>query len=70
MPMFFVLFVPPLASQWLSALVYAAVSIILLGLVTFIAVITARIKVKQALRFYWVWGGATAAAALAAAMIW
>ncbi len=68
--LFFVLFVPPLASQWLSVLVYAAVSIILLLLVTFVAVITARIKANQALWFYWVWGGAAAAAAFAAAVIW
>jgi NADH-quinone oxidoreductase subunit H len=38
-------------------------------LVTLLAATTARLTVMRAFRFYWVWGGVAAAAAMVAAVV-
>ncbi len=66
---FFVLFVPRLDSVLANAALYFLVSLGLIVLVTLAAATTARLTVKRAFRFYWVWGGLAAAAAMVAAVI-
>jgi NADH-quinone oxidoreductase subunit H len=66
---FFVLFVPHLDSMLANAALYFLISLGLIVLVTLAAATTARLTVKQAFRFYWVWGGLAAGAAMAAAVI-
>jgi NADH-quinone oxidoreductase subunit H len=66
---FFVLFVPHLDSTLANAMLYLAVSLGLMVLVTLTAATTARLTVKRAFRFYWVWGGLAATAAMVVAVI-
>jgi NADH-quinone oxidoreductase subunit H len=66
---FFVLFAPHLASPLANAALYLAVSLALIALVTLLAATTARLTVMRAFRFYWVWGGMAAAAAMVAAVM-
>jgi NADH-quinone oxidoreductase subunit H len=66
---FFVLFVPHLDSLLANAALYFLISLGLIVLVTLTAATTARLTVKQAFRFYWVWGGLAAGAAMVAAVI-
>ncbi len=66
---FFVLFVPRLGNPLASALLYLAVGLGLIALVTLVAATTARLTVKRAFRFYWLWGGLAAAAAMVVAVI-
>ena len=67
--LFAVVFVP--ATPWpaLSALVYLAAGFAVLGLMTVLAASTARLRVAQAFRFYWVWGGVASAVTIAAALV-
>ena len=66
---FFVLFIPRLANPAANSSLYLGVSVVLIVLATLIAAITARFTVKRAFRFYWVWGGLAAAAAMVVAVI-
>jgi NADH-quinone oxidoreductase subunit H len=66
---FFVLFVPRLGNSVANGSLYLAVSLVLIALATLTAAITARLTVKRAFRFYWVWGGFAAAAAMVVAVI-
>lgn len=66
--LFVVLFVPRAGSAAVNVASFAGVSLVLLVAVTTLAATTARLKVNQAFRFYWIWGGLAAAAALVAAM--
>jgi NADH-quinone oxidoreductase subunit H len=66
---FFVLFVPHLSNPGANAALYLVVSLILIALATLTAAMTARLTVKRAFRFYWVWGGLAAAAAMVVAVI-
>jgi NADH-quinone oxidoreductase subunit H len=66
---FFVLFVPQLSNPVASVAVYLVTGFWLIALVTLTAALTARLTVSRAFRFYWVWGGLAAAAALAVAMV-
>lgn len=68
--LFAVLFFPTIISGGLGLLWYVLISIALIILVTVLAVSTARLRLNQAFRFYWLWGALTAVAAFAAAMIW
>jgi NADH-quinone oxidoreductase subunit H len=68
--MFAVLFVPPLASAVATAVLYFAICAGLLGLITLLAMTTARVRLAQAFRFYWVWGGVASAAAILVALVW
>jgi NADH-quinone oxidoreductase subunit H len=66
---FFVLFVPHLGNGLANAAVYFLVGFGLVVLVTLAAATTARLTVKRAFRFYWVWGGLAAVAAMVVAVI-
>ncbi len=66
---FFVLFVPHFGNVLANAALYLLVSLGLIVLVTLAAATTARLTVKRAFRFYWVWGGLAAAAAMVVAII-
>jgi NADH-quinone oxidoreductase subunit H len=66
---FFVLFVPHFRSVPANAALYFGISLGLMVLVTLAAATTARLTVKRAFRFYWVWGGLAAAAAMVVAII-
>jgi NADH-quinone oxidoreductase subunit H len=66
---FFVLFVPRLDNSVANAVLYLAISVGLTALATLTAAITARLTVKRAFRFYWLWGGLAAAAAMVMAVI-
>jgi len=66
---FFVLFVPHLGNWAADAALYLAVGLGLIALVTATAAMTARLTVARAFRFYWIWGGLAAGAAIVVAMI-
>lgn len=66
---FFVLFVPRLSNPIANAVLYLAVGLGLIALVTLVAATTARLTVKRAFRFYWLWGGLAATAAMVVAVI-
>ncbi len=66
---FFVLFAPALSNPLADAALYLAVGVVLIGLVTLLAATTARLTVMRAFRFYWIWGGVAAAAAMVAAVM-
>ena len=66
---FFVLFVPRLGNSIANAALYLAVSLGLTALATLTAALTARFTVKRAFRFYWLWGGLAAGAAMVIAVI-
>jgi NADH-quinone oxidoreductase subunit H len=68
--LFAVLFVPAAPHPAATAALYLAVGLAVLGAVTVLAATTARIRLAQAFRFYWTWGGAASAAALLAALVW
>ncbi len=68
--LFAALFFPSLISGGLGLIWYVLISLVLVVLVTVLAVSTARLRLNQAFRFYWLWGALTAAAAFAAAVIW
>lgn len=68
--LFTVLFFPTIIGGGLGLIWYALISLALVILVTVLAVSTARLRLNQAFRFYWLWGALTAAAAFAAALIW
>ena len=63
--LFPILFVPLPASPVLALVVYFAVVTALLAGVTLLATTTARLRLINAFRFYWAWGGAASVAALA-----
>ncbi|HUB13914.1 MAG TPA: complex I subunit 1 family protein [Acetobacteraceae bacterium] len=65
---FFVIFCPSLHGVG-AALAYVLAGMVLIVLVVLIAVTTARLTVTRAFRFYWVWGGVAACAAMVIAMI-
>lgn len=68
--LFAVIFVPPTAWPLLTNVVYLAVGFALLAGITLLATTTGRLRLTQAFRFYWVWGGLASAATLAATLIW
>lgn len=67
--LFTVLFLPPAADPLLGAALYVCGSLTLVVLVSLVAAATARLKVRQAFRFYWSWGAAAGLAALLLAAI-
>jgi NADH-quinone oxidoreductase subunit H len=68
---FFVTIVIPIRSGvwWLDALVFAACSLVMVVLLTFLASAMARLKLRQATRLLWRYSFALAAVALAAAFL-
>ena len=67
--LFLVLFVAGLGAPGKTAVLYLAVGVAVIALVTVIATMTARLNVTQAFRFYWRWGGLAAGAAIVAAVM-
>lgn len=67
---FAILFVPALPWSAGTAVLYFVVGLVLMGAITVLANITARLRLTQAFRFYWTWGGAASAVALVAALVW
>jgi NADH-quinone oxidoreductase subunit H len=68
--LFAVLFFPAIISGGLGLIWYLLISFGLVILMTVLAVSTARLRVNQAFRFYWLWGALAAIAAFAGALIW
>jgi len=66
---FYVLFLPRFVSGMLNAVLYVASGLVLMGLATLAAATTARLTLLRAFRFYWVWGGLAAAAAMVVAVV-
>jgi len=66
---FFVLFVPRLGDPLVDLALYLLVSLGLTVLATVTAALTARFTVKRAFRFYWLWGGLAAGAAMGIAIV-
>lgn len=66
--LFTILFVPMPASPIAALAVWIAVGLVVLMGLTLLAATTARLRLAQAFRFYWVWGGAMSVAALAAGL--
>lgn len=63
------LFVPHLGNSIANLGLYLAVSLGLIALATLTAALTARLTVKRAFRFYWLWGGLAARAAMVIVVI-
>jgi len=61
--------VPHTGSVLADTALYFLISLGLTVLVTLAAATTARLTVKRAFRFYWVWGGLAAAAAMVVAVV-
>ncbi len=53
-----------------KGLIYLAIGFATVLLISVLSTITARFKINQAFRFYWVWGTLTAAAAFVFALLW
>lgn len=68
--LFSILFIPRLPWPAATAALYLVVALVVLGLLTALATTTARVRVTQAFRFYWLWGGMVSTAAIAAALVW
>lgn len=68
--LFAVVFVPATPWPLVSAVLYLAVGVAVLALVTLLATSTARLRLTQAFRFYWLWGGLASVATMAATLVW
>lgn len=68
--LFAIVFVPATPWPLLNGAIYLAVGFVLLGLLTLLATSTARLRVTQAFRLYWVWGGLASAVTMAATLVW
>ncbi|HYH21863.1 MAG TPA: complex I subunit 1 family protein [Azospirillum sp.] len=68
--LFAVVFVPTTPWPLVNGVIILAVGFALLGLVTLVATATARLRVTQAFRFYWLWGGIASAVTMAATLVW
>lgn len=65
----FVVFVPHFHIVLANMAMYLGTGFALIALVTLTATTTARFTIKRAFRFYWVWGGLAAAAAMVVAVL-
>ncbi|WP_042690874.1 respiratory chain complex I subunit 1 family protein [Azospirillum sp. B506] len=67
--LFAVVFIP--ATPWppVNLVVYLVAGILVLGGVTLLATATARLRLTQAFRFYWIWGGIASAITMAATLV-
>ncbi len=68
--LFAAMFFPHAAAGWLRAAIYLGGSLLVVVVVTLVAAATARLKVRQAFRFYSVWGGLAGLIALSASAAW
>ena len=68
--LFAVVFIP--ATPWppVTTLVYLLVGAALLAAVTLLSAATARLRLTQAFRLYWLWGGLASAVTLVATLVW
>lgn len=67
--LFVALFVPVPAGIVAALAVYVGVGLVLLFGLSFLSAVTARLRLPQAFRFYWTWGGMASIAALAAGLV-
>nr|WP_295835080.1 complex I subunit 1 family protein [uncultured Azospirillum sp.] len=67
--LFAVVFIPATPWPLVSLVVYLVAGILVLGGVTLVATTTARLRLTQAFRFYWVWGGLASAITMAATLV-
>jgi NADH-quinone oxidoreductase subunit H len=67
--LFAVVFVPATPWPLASLVVWLVAGILVLGGVTLLATATARLRLTQAFRFYWVWGGLASAITMAATLV-
>lgn len=67
--LFALLFVPVPANPVAALAVWSVAGLAVLVGLTVVAAVTARARLPQAYRFYWVWGGAASVAALAAGLV-
>lgn len=67
--LFAVVFVPATPWPLLTAAVYGAVAFAVLAAVSLLAAGTARLRLAQAFRLYWVWGGLASAGTLVVAWV-
>lgn len=67
--LFVALFVPLPAAPIAALAIYLAVGLALLFGLSLLSAVTARVRLPQAIRFYWIWGGAASVAALAAGLV-
>jgi NADH-quinone oxidoreductase subunit H len=68
--LFAVVFIPATPWPLITNLVYLAIAFAMLAGVTVLATSTARLRLTQAFRLYWVWGGIASAVTLAATLVW
>lgn len=66
---FYVLFLRTTGNAALDLAVYLGSGIVVIALVVLAKVSTARFTVKNAMKFYWLWGGMAAGAAMVAAIL-
>ncbi len=66
---FDVLFVRTTGNVAVDAALYLVVGLVIVALIAVIKASTARLTVKRALRFYWLWGGLAAAAAMTMSIV-
>ncbi len=67
---FTALFVPETLNPFLGLALYLVINITVVSLLTLLAASTARIKIRQAFRFYWTWGALASLLTLIVAFIW
>ncbi len=67
--LFAVVFIPATPWPLVNLVVYLVAGILVLGGVTLLATTTARLRLTQAFRFYWVWGGLASAITMAATLV-
>lgn len=68
--LFVAVFVPVPAAPVAALAVYVVVGVAILGGLSLLSAVTARLRLAQAFRFYWIWGGTASLAALAAGLAW
>lgn len=67
--LFAVIFIPATPWPLVNLVVWLVAGILVLGGVTLLATATARLRLTQAFRFYWVWGGLASAITMAATLV-
>lgn len=67
--LFVAVFVPLPGNPVASLAVYLIAGLAILGGLSVLSAVTARVRLAQAVRFYWIWGGAASVAALAAGLV-
>ena len=68
--LFYVLIIPPIANPLVATLIYLLTIIIIVFLTSFISAATARLKIHQGFRFYWIFGAIVSIVAIVLALLW